>query len=101
MSSTTVVGKVQNGKVVVEVPPDWPEGGEVWVIAIDQPKYDPADEPPEIAAEIARMEEAERNGEPWVMPEDLAARERRRAEDRAWRHARQAYENSLNPRPPE
>ncbi|MBX9622495.1 MAG: hypothetical protein K2X82_01640 [Gemmataceae bacterium] len=90
MSPTTIVGKIQNGKVVVEVPPDWPEGGEVWVHPIDPPGSIVVFTPETIAARLAQLDEWAKEVTPFLSSEQLSVYEQERAEEVADLRARLA-----------
>lgn len=83
MTSERVVGKVVGGKVVVDVPADWPEGAEVRVEPIDPEAELPDDEdvsPEAIARRLALMAQIE----PFLTPDEEAAWLQARAEYKAW-----------------
>lgn len=92
---SAVYGKVVGGKVVVDVPDEWPEGTEVRVDRLDPEDELPDDEdgsPEAIARRLAIMDRRVGAG-PWLTPEEYAAWEQRRAEQKAWELARWDEEN--------
>lgn len=90
-----VRGKFVDGKIVLEAPPDWPDGTEVSVEPSAESDGLPDDEdgsPEAIARRLALMDRRVGAG-PWLTPEEYAAWEQRRAEQKAWELARWDEEN--------
>lgn len=82
---SAVRGTVQDGKVVFDTPPTWPEGTPVTVNPATAERPDDEDSSAEaIAVRLALMDRFQ----PWMTPEELAAWETTRAEDKAFQLAR-------------
>ncbi|MBA4066477.1 MAG: hypothetical protein C0501_22755 [Isosphaera sp.] len=77
-------GTIQDGKVVFATPPGWPDGTEVTVTApafgADELPDDNDSSPAAITQRLALMDRVQG----WMTPEDYAAWERARAEQKAW-----------------
>lgn len=83
---SAVRGRYIGGKIVLDAPPDWPEGAEVRVefvgddVGVGLREKDWPTDPAGIADLLARIDAIE----PWMTPEEEAEWKRARAEYRAW-----------------
>jgi hypothetical protein len=80
---SAIRGTIQDGKVVFNTPPNWPNGAEV-VVELAPPVADelPDDDdtsPEAIARRLALMDRVR----PWMTPEEEAAWKKQREEDKA------------------
>ena len=83
---TSAYGVVVNGKIVLDTPPEWPDGTQVRVEQlVGLPDPDRPSTPEEIARDLALMDQSRG---PAMTPGEEAEWHKARAEQKAWELAR-------------